>query len=246
MLDSNELLTKIELVGLWAYFHKDWLLQIRSQLREQIPPEYHVFVESETLLVSPDDPQFLSVSLPDIAVAGAGRSKAEENSSDQLPAATAAVIEVEEPCEVFSKYTLLIRRAPENLVVAALELLSPSNKGIDNRFDQEKHLRKRASFLESAVNLLEIDALIKGERRLPESLSPDLAKYERIAWTASHYDGRRKLRGWGWNQNAAPPSVRWTIDGNLDALVNLQSTLLEAFHFNRWEDIVTSAERKPR
>ncbi len=43
----NLLLSRIEAAHLWACFHKDWLLQIRSQLRSQLPPEYFVFVESE-------------------------------------------------------------------------------------------------------------------------------------------------------------------------------------------------------
>ena len=75
---------------------------------------------------------------------------------------------------------LLIRRAPENQVVAALELLSPSNKGIGNRWDREKHLRKRNAFLEAGVSLLEIDALTEGERVLPTSVKY-LAHFQRNA-----------------------------------------------------------------
>lgn len=51
MPDNQEL---IEAARLWAYFHKDWLLSIRSLLRPQLPPQYFVFVESETHLVTPD------------------------------------------------------------------------------------------------------------------------------------------------------------------------------------------------
>ena len=92
--------------------------------------------------------------LPDVSVARA-EFDAETAGLQQPSRATAAVLELDEPCEVFCKYMLLIRRAPENQVVAALELLSPSNKGLGNRWDREKHLRKRNAFLEAGVSLLE-------------------------------------------------------------------------------------------
>jgi hypothetical protein len=38
--NPNELLSKIEAAHLWAYFHKDWLLEMRQRLRPQLPPEY--------------------------------------------------------------------------------------------------------------------------------------------------------------------------------------------------------------
>lgn len=47
MDNPNELLSKIEAARLWAYFHKDWLLEMRQGLRPQLPASYHVFVESE-------------------------------------------------------------------------------------------------------------------------------------------------------------------------------------------------------
>jgi len=158
LLNSNLLLARIELAGLWAYFHKDWLLQLRSLIRPHLPPEYRLFVESEAIPIAPGERAAAATVLPDVSVAR------EKTVAGSTPArtemtATAAVIEVEETRETFNKYWLVIRRTPENLVVASLEILSPSNKGLGNRFDQEKHLRKRDSLLEAGVNVL-------GNRRL--------------------------------------------------------------------------------
>jgi hypothetical protein len=152
---------------------------------------------------------------------------------------TAAVIEVEETCETFNQYRLVIRRAPDNLVVAVLEILSPSNKGLGNRYDQEKHIRKRNSLLEAGVNLLEIDALLEGGRELPASIS-DLGSYDRIAWTAYHEDGRRKLRGWGWNEANPLPVISWSVEGDLNVVVDLGLALEQAREFNRWDSLVES------
>lgn len=236
MENPNELLSKIEAAHLWAYFHKDWLLEMRQQLRPQLPPEYHVFVESESLLVSPEAEQPPAVSLPDLSVTRPERA-AERSARWAERAGTAAVIELDEPCEVFTKYTLLIRRAPENHVVAALELVSPSNKGVGSRLDREKYLRKRASFLEAAVNFLEIDALREGERLLPAGLQK-LATYERNTWTAAHHPGGRRLRGYGWNVGKSLPEILWDVEEGLAVSVDLAATLRAACEFNRWEEIV--------
>ena len=238
--DPNALLTRIEAARLWAYFHKDWLLQMRALIRPQLPREYYVFVESETILITPDDLEIASASMPDMSVARSKPTAAEDEVKPSVKA-TAAVIEVDEPCEIFGKYTLLIRRAPENQVVAALEILSPSNKGVANRLDLETHLRNRTSYLEAGVNLIEIDALLNGERLLPAAIR-DLAKYDRLAWSAFHTAGRRKLRGWGWNAREPLPTIPWMVEENLELLVDLGSALDEACEFNRWEELVSSSE----
>ncbi len=236
MENPNTLLSKIEAARLWAYFHKDWLLAIRSLLRPQLPPQYFVFVESETLLVTPDADEAFPAVLLDVSVARAERD-AETAGRQQPSRATAAVLELDEPCEVFCKYTLLIRRAPENQVVAALELLSPSNKGLGNRWDREKYLRKRNAFLEAGVGLLEIDALTEGQRVLPASVKY-LARFPRNAWSAFHHDGRRSLRGWGWTETDPLPVLAWTIEHELSVLVDLAEAMEQACDFNRWEDLV--------
>lgn len=239
MLNPNLLLARIELAGLWAYFHKDWLLQLRSLIRPELPPEYRLFVESEAILIAPGERAAATTVLPDVSVA---REKAVTGSTPARTemTATAAVIEVEETRETFNKYWLVIRRTPENLVVASLEILSPSNKGLGNRFDQEKHLRKRDSLLEAGVNVLEIDALLRGQRMLPASLS-DLTRFERNAWAAVHQDGRRKLRGWGWNEPDPLPIVTWVVEGDLEVLVDLPLALDQAREFNRWDSLVQSS-----
>ncbi|MEX2176877.1 MAG: DUF4058 family protein [Pirellulaceae bacterium] len=237
MAEPNLLLSKIEAGGLWAYFHKDWLLEIRQTLRPQLPAGYHVFVESETVLVLPDATLAPAAILPDVAVARADVDPAAAQRSPRL--GTAAVIEMDEPYEVLSKYSLVIRRAPQNAVVAALELLSPSNKGLGNRFDRDKYLRKRDNLLDAEVNFLEIDALVEGMRALPPALQ-NLAQFERNAWAASHRGGRRRVSGWGWNEDDPLPEIPWNVKEDLTVLVDLPATFGAACEFNQWENLVTS------
>jgi hypothetical protein len=228
-----DLLSGIETKGLWAYFHKDWLLQIRAALRPQLPDVYHIFLESEAILVSPDAPGSRAV-LPDVSLARppatGTRVRADEG--------TTATVESEEAYEIFTQYTLLVRRSPENQVVAAVELLSPSNKGVNSLVDKEKFLRKRAAYLEAGINLLEVDALLSGDRVLPASLH-DLAGYGRCAWTVFHGDGLRQLRGWGWNAADNPPRIPWLVESDVSALIDLASTAEEARQFNAWDQLLS-------
>jgi hypothetical protein len=233
MSNANDLLTRIESARLWSYFHKDWLIQIRQALRQQLPNQYRVFVEADAVLISPESGETLATVLPEVAVSRAGSEPA---AFDTLSAsATAAVVEADEPCDLEIHYSLVIRRTPEHHIVAVVELLSPSNKGIGNRLDEQQHLRKRGEYLNAGVSLLEIDALLEGRRDLPDSLVR-LADYERIAWTSCYESGRRRYRGWGWNQDDPLPRLVWQIDAGQQVLVDLTNTFSEAVAFNAWDD----------
>ena len=144
MDNLNELLDRVEAKGLWAFFHKDWLLEMRTALRPQLPPEYHLFVESESILVAPDSIGSATPVLPDLSVA---RDEGVRTSTGRTvsSAAKAAVIEIDEEVEIVSTYSLLIRRVPENRIVGALEVISPTNKGASSRLEREKYLSKRQS-----------------------------------------------------------------------------------------------------
>jgi len=238
MMRPNELLTRIETARLWSFFHKDWLLQARLSLREQLPSDYRVFVESEAVLISPEANDVPPrVTLPDLLVARPA-SHSQENSLGKFANdTTAATIEVEEPYSIETRYWLTIRRSPGQEIVAVMELLSPSNKGIGNRLDRQKHLRKREEYLNASVNLLEIDALVEGERDLPPSVS-QLKGYQRSVWSVTYQDGRRRFQGWGWNLPDPLPTIQWQIDSGHSVRVDLGKTLADAAAFNDWESMV--------
>jgi hypothetical protein len=234
----NVLLGRIECAGLWSFFHKDWLLQMRSALRKQLPSNYNIFVESEGVLITPEAIAPAASILPDVSVSRVRNSSQGMGEPSFRPAGTAAVVEVEETCEIETHYSLIIRHARELQIVAAIELLSPSNKGLGNRLDRQNHLRKRTEYLDAGINLLEIDALVHGERDLPPTLS-ELRDYQRVAWSVAHERGRRRYRGWGWDDGEPLPNIDWHVDSSQAALVELEATLLDAVTFNDWESLVS-------
>lgn len=242
MKNLNDLLSEVESAGMWNFFHKDWLLQIRTSLRNQLPGEYRVFVESEAVLISPIEPETpQTVILPDVVVVRGSAMPARDASIAGSRCVNEAVIEADEPIELETHYTLVIRRGPENVVVGAMEMLSPSNKGRGNRWDRERHLKKRAEYLDSGISLLELDPLLGGVRDLPQPLA-QLSVFDRIGWTAFHVAGRRKFRGWGWNQADQLPRIDWQIDAEQRPVVDLEETLQAAVEFNRWEELVSESK----
>ena len=232
--DIPELLTRIERKRLWAYFHKDWLLQIRELLRPQLPRELAIFVESEAVFVSPGSIEPTAAFSPDIGIARQDHDDLSTRMSEQ---ASATVLEVEEEIELYEQYSLLIRRAPHNRVVAAAEILSPTNKGVFGVLDKEKYLRKRDAYFDAGINLLEIDALREGDRLLPPALG-QLRSFDRTAWTVCHAAGRRHFRSWGWSATEPLPRVEWEVEPGLSTLVDLALSCQRACEFNPWETLV--------
>ncbi len=234
MQNANQLLNAIEQQRLWHHFHKDWLVQIRSLLRPQLPAEYSLFVESETVIVAPDAPVDGASLQPDVGVT---RDLPEPIEGQHFENVTAAVAEAEESCELQTQYTLVIRRSPHQRLVAAIELLSPTNKGTYGRLDLDKYLRKRDLYLEAGVNLLEIDSLLEGEALWPKLL-PELLRYQRRTWATLHADGRRHFTGWGWNEADRLPRLVWSVESERRVLVDLAESFQQAAEFNNWETLV--------
>lgn len=144
------------------------------------------------------------------------------------------VFEQEETGELISRYSLLIRRTPEERLIAALEILSPNNKGVDGPREMERYLEKRQRFLAEGVNLVEVDALQDGQKLLPPELQSFHA-YPRTAWSVFRDDGKRRLSGWGWNNEDPIPKVTWMIEPGRRVIIDLSSALTHACEFNPWE-----------
>jgi hypothetical protein len=192
--------------------------------------DYSVFVESEAIVVTPFGGTAITVE-PDLGVA---RSERGLPLGKGAGSSSAVVLEVEEVCELHTQYSIVVRRAPEDQVVAACELLSPTNKGVHGPEEKDKYLRKRERYLQAGVNLLEIDALLGGERLIPRSLA-SLEVYKRSAWSALHRGDRRRLRAWGWNDEEPLPAVAWGVEAEVEVTVDLGATLQAACDFNPWE-----------
>ena len=55
----------------------------------------------------------------------------------------------------------------------------------------------------------------------------------------THEEGRRRYRGWGWNEPDPLPTIGWEIDAVQTVLIDLGETLSEAVAFNDWVSLVS-------
>ncbi|MBI4604550.1 MAG: DUF4058 family protein [Planctomycetes bacterium] len=231
MIEANEILAKIEARQLWAQFHKDLLIEIRTLLRRALPEEYAIFVETEAVIIAPPLSARVATTEPDVAV---GRDEAILPVARPGSRSTTAALEVDEDFELYTAYALVIRRAPENRLVAVCEMLSPTNKGLAGKLEKEKCFRKRELYLDAGVNILEIDALLEGDRLVPPALA-GLSRYARNAWTVLHGGAKRRWRGWGWDPHEPLPAIDWEVEEGVQASLSLGQALEQAVTFNRWE-----------
>ena len=155
---------------LWSDVHARLLVYMSDQINDQLPSDLQARVD-ESLTVDAED--YARTVYPDVSIV--------EN-PDQSGAGSAVQPDsvVAEPCIV----TLLDDRRPErhikivdrnsgNRVVTAIELLSPANKC--SAAGRDAYRRKQHEYLQSGVNLVEIDRIRQGEFivAIPEELVPN-------------------------------------------------------------------------
>jgi hypothetical protein len=161
----------IESSGRWGDFHDSTIAAIRGQLNARLPKGYAATTEAYVLFQEPETRK-RRYAVPDIYVAEEGPSRKVRTGSLAVAAPETIVLATIERKR--RKYIEIID-LEANRVVTAIELLSPSNKTAGE--DREAYLAKRSEFLDSKVNLVEID-LLRGGRRMPLSdPPPEIADY---------------------------------------------------------------------
>jgi len=121
----------IEVSHRWTGFHNAFMVACAQQLNQRLPPNYIARIEERLQVLSEEEERELGV-VPDSVV-------------------------LDEPMETF----LQVQRFPDERVICAVEMLSPSNKSGKGR---SAYLAKRFEYRHQHVNLVEIDLLLGGQR----------------------------------------------------------------------------------
>ncbi len=169
----------LEAQGLWPDVHTRLMNVFAEQLSSALAPKYVAELETQIVIerVVDDDDWEASVVLPDVTVTRpetpSGAQWAAESSAVDTAIAAAPlrlVVPMDTPTRLV---TLHIRRREPDRLVTVIELLSPVNKRPgDGRQD---YLKKRAAYLRSSVNFIEIDLLRRWPRMPFGGRMPDLA-----------------------------------------------------------------------
>ena len=238
---------RLEQFGLWAVFHKHLILELFTDLRDQLGSDYWVDVESEILLV----PRPIGPARSVAADVDVTRKNVAEDSARVFAAMTPALLEVDEPIGEFEQSWIEIRRRdwPDrddrigSRVVAVLEVLSPSNKGLFGERDLRKFLTKRREYLLSTVSYTEIDLLIAGRRELPTAVE-QVTDQPLIAWSSQVRETSRHYWAWGWDQNQPLPTIALPLDYPNTCSINLDRCYGQTYENNRWLERLEVAERQ--
>jgi hypothetical protein len=151
--------------SLWSTLHIALAMQIVTALAPRRQPEYLVLPQERLVTDSSGDVDVLASSIyPGLSRVDPHRSRAAER--DAAPAGGVALAPLRLPTVVpvrIPHVSIEIRDRASRELVAAIEILSPTNKRADGA---EEYLLKRRHVLMSQAHLVEIDLLRKG-RRVP-------------------------------------------------------------------------------
>jgi hypothetical protein len=159
----------------------------------------------------------------------------ESENEARTPSARAAVAEpviltLPMPTEQRERYIAIVS-LPNRELVTVIELLSPANKrvGADGR---REYLRKREQILQSAVHLVEIDLLLKGERLPTVEPLPEGDYYAFV----SRSEYRPAVEVYHWRREERMPTIPIPLlreDG--EVYLDLQAVYEETYARARYE-----------
>jgi hypothetical protein len=152
----------LEQVDAWHDFHNAFCYLCKEALVPLVRPNYFVKLDEHVYLHElPADERRL-LGRADVAVSHPRTQDRGEGSRSALQAPAFGTIPLAVDME--SQSYLEIRDRQDRRLVAAIEVLSPSNKKSGS--DREQFIAKRLEFLRSSVHYVEID-LLRGGPRLP-------------------------------------------------------------------------------
>ena len=141
----------------WTSFHAEFISMIAHQLMPMLRPKYIAAPERKYIAGSLEEVMISTKMIPDV---GIRRTRVR---SSGPATATAVAPSVKLRTRLATKiphFRIEIRDVAERRLVAAIELLSPTNKGSG----RNAYLRKRRKFLHTSAHLLEIDLHHQGQR----------------------------------------------------------------------------------
>jgi hypothetical protein len=192
----------IEQSKLWVDFHNNLASEIQAVLNRRIRPNYFARLTPYTTYEAVEVAQSRVHGIrPDVGVMQRPLQPPQPAGGVALldPPPVTSTVTMDEPLELLS---VEIRRSDSELLVTAIEILSPVNKQPSHEAYTD-YLRKRRDLLRSAVHLIEID-LLRGGIRPPLEQPVPVAPYY---ITLCHADRRPYVDVWPLALHARLPVI---------------------------------------
>jgi hypothetical protein len=143
----------------WMSVHGQLIAEIARQLAPKLRPRYLAEMTERFVLEMPADVAVTTTTIyPDVGVADTGRMPPDHGSTAGVTAPLQLATAM--PAAV-PQFSVVIRDRANRQPVTAIEVLSPTNKYGEGRYE---YLTKRHGLLHSTAHLLEIDLLREGHR----------------------------------------------------------------------------------
>jgi hypothetical protein len=185
---------------LWHDFHPNMIVSIQSWLIPLLLPKYAAQIEERVYVEHTEPVPTRQVFRPDVVIHTELESEVKAQPA-RAALAEPAILTLPMPVEQRERYVAIVS-LPNRELVAVIELLSPANKraGADGR---REYLRKREQILQSAVHLVEIDLLLKGERLPTVEPLPEADYYAFV----SRSEYRPAVEVYHWRRNERMPTI---------------------------------------
>jgi hypothetical protein len=177
--------------GLWPDVHHELMSVMRELMMRRLRPKYHVRVEERVYISDENDPG-REVIIPDLRIGDAARDETRDWGAEEMAVGYVAVAEpvvlttlIDD--EIHEPFLEVIDRQ-ERLVVAVIEILSPTNKVSGSR-GRASYLEKRQEVMASPSHLVEIDLLRAGVAIHTRELLPPADYYVHVSRKAQRPKG---------------------------------------------------------
>lgn len=206
----------------WSDFHTDFIIRLREQLVPTLLPDYFVNVEKSVTLVRGEESDGDRIVVPDLSVEESGEWTGGSNGG--VAVAVKPVTRTLSKPQVVKRPYLTVRSMHNREIVTVIELLSPWNK--NQRGGRSAYLEKRDAYLQSAINVVELD-LLRGGSRLP-TVEP-LPRGDYFAFVCK---GTRRMKAqvYAWPLNHPLPKIPIPLaPGDADVKLELQLAFNETY-----------------
>ncbi|MFM9964172.1 MAG: DUF4058 family protein [Planctomycetaceae bacterium] len=205
----------------WSDFHHEFISSIRALLVPPLLPDYSVNVEQMiSLLRSADSDDRLVV--PDLSIEESGEWTGGPDGGTAV--AVKPVTRTLPKPQTIKRPYLTVRSMTSREVVTVIELLSPWNK--NPRGGRSEYLDKRDAYLQSSINVVELD-LLRGGSRLP-TVEP-LPRGDYFAFVCRGTK-RPKVSVYAWQMNHPLPRIPIPLaPGDADVKLELQAAFNETY-----------------
>lgn len=229
----------LEEPSLWPDVHHELITTIRDQIQSRLIPGYRAvitpYIAFESIAIAP-----VRRAIPDVAIVE--RDVLPSSLGGTMAAVTEAPLTLPAFMTIPVEYARIeIRTVRDQVLVTAIELLSPANKrpGQDGA---DAYEQKRQEIFASTAHLLEIDLLRNGRRPQLASPLPDAPYFIFL----SRAPQRPRLEIWPLALRTPIPPVPVPLrPPDPDVMLDLQAAIHEAYRRARYDLAIDYREPPP-